>query len=109
MSGAIIDRTPGELNARKPRGDSLSESAVFSISLAGCTATSELLSLVTGERVALVATGVTSAGTNGVLTFSMTKAEMAAIPVGTYRWQTRVSRSANDETTYLDGWFEVTQ
>jgi hypothetical protein len=105
---AIIDRTPGELNAKKPRGNSLSETAVFSISLAGYTATSEVLSLVTGDRVALVAAAVTNSGTNGVVTLSMTKADMAAIPVGTYRWRTKVASSPNDETTYLEGWLEVT-
>jgi len=104
---ATIDRLPGELNASKPRGDSFSESAVFSISLAGFTATSEILSLVTNERVALVPTSVTSAGTSGVLSFAMTKSQMAAIPAGTYRWKTKVGSSPNDATTYLDGWFEV--
>jgi hypothetical protein len=107
MSGAIIDRTPGELNAIKQRGDSLSETAVFSIALAGCTATSEILSLVTNERVALVAASVTSSGTSGVISFSMTKAEVAALPAGTYRWKTKVGSSPNDAVTYLDGWFEV--
>jgi hypothetical protein len=104
-----IDRLPGELNAKKPRGNSLSESAVFSISLAGFTATSELLSLVTGERVSLVASSITNSGTNGVITLSMSKAEMSAIPVGTYRWRTKVGSSPTDETTYLEGWFEVMQ
>jgi hypothetical protein len=104
---ATIDRLPGELNAAKQRGDSLSESAVFSVSLAGYTATSEILSLVTNERVILVSTAVTSAGTNGVLSFSLTKADMASIPAGTYRWRTKVGSSPNDATTYLDGWFEV--
>lgn len=105
---ATIDRLPGELNAKKPRGNSLSEAAVFSISLAGFTATSELLSLVTGERVALVPVVVSSQGTNGVLSMTMTKAEMSAVPVGTYRWRTKVGSSPLDETTYLEGWFEVT-
>ena len=104
---ATIDRLPGELNAKKPRGDSMSESAVFSISLAGTTATSEILSLVTGERVALVSSAIAASGTNGVLSFALTKAEMAAIPVGTYRWRTKVGSSPNDATTYLEGWFEV--
>jgi hypothetical protein len=104
---ATIDRLPGELNAKKPRGDSMSESAVFSISLSGCTATSEILSLVTGERVALVSSAVAASGTNGVLSFALTKSQMAAIPVGTYRWRTKVGSSPNDATTYLDGWFEV--
>lgn len=104
---ATIDRLPGELNASKQRGDSFSESAVFSISLAGCTATSEILSLVTNGRVALVTAAVGSAGTNGVLSFAMTKAEMAAVPSGTYRWRTKVGSSPSNATTYLDGWFEV--
>ena len=104
---ATIDRLPGELNAKRKRGDSLSESAVFSISLAGFTATSELLSLVTGLRVSLVPVVVSASGTNGVLSFSMPKADMAAIPSGTYQWTTRVGSSASNQTTYLDGWFEV--
>lgn len=105
---ATIDRLPGELNAKKKRGDSLAESAVFSISLAGVTATSELLSLVTGQRVALVPTVISASGTCGVMSFGMTKAEMAALPSGTYQWTTRAGSSPNDQTTYLDGWFEVT-
>lgn len=105
---ATIDRLPGELNAKKPRGDSLSESAVFSISLAGHTATSELLSLVTGQRIVVVASAVTNSGTNGVISFSLTKAELASIPAGTYRWRTKVGSSPTNGTTYLDGWFEVT-
>jgi hypothetical protein len=104
---AIIDRLPGELNAKKPRGDSFSESATFSISLAGFTATSEILSLITGDRVALVTSAISSAGTCGVITFGLTKAEMQAIPSGTYCWKTKVGSSASNATTYLEGWFEV--
>ena len=106
---ATIDRLPGELNAKKPRGNSLSESAVFSISLAGQTATSEILSLVTGGLVAVVAASVANSGTTGVITLSMSKAVMSSIPVGSYRWRTKLASGPNDETTYLEGWFEVTQ
>lgn len=105
---ATIDRLPGELNVKRKRGDSLSESAVFSISLAGFTATSELLSLVTGLRVSLVPVVVSASGTNGVLSFAMSKSDMAALPSGSYQWKTRLGSSPSNQTTYLEGWFEVT-
>jgi hypothetical protein len=104
---ATYRKGPGELNWDLKRGDVETVEADFSISLTGYTATAEVLSLVTRERVLSIASSVTAAGTCGVVVMSITAAEMAAIPSGTYLFSMAAAPASGAVRHLLDGWFEV--
>lgn len=103
---ATYRKTPGELNWDLKRGDAVTVEADFNISLAGHTATAEIISLVTGERVAQIASTVTSAGTNGVLVMTIDSPWWNTLPAGTFKFSASAAPASGAVRHLLEGWFE---
>jgi hypothetical protein len=99
------EQTPGTLNLSFNRSDDFSTLIDFSITMTGYTVTASMYSLVSGETVQ--AFTVTAANASaGQYNISLTDAQTAAIPRGTYGW--RMTWVENQATrTALTGFVEV--
>lgn len=101
------EQLPGKLPVAFRRGDTVSTELDFSISLTGCTATAQVVSLVSGGVVTPVTTTVIDAAA-GRVNIGLTRTQTAALAVGTYRWELSAIDSGDAKRTYLLGFVEVT-
>lgn len=105
---STIYSTPGSLNIVMRRGDDFSTSFDFSTTASGVTASSTIVSAVTGATVSQIATSVIDAGA-GQIRISMTPTQSAALATGTYRWQHTWDYDGDSQKTMLIGFVEVVQ
>ena len=80
------DQTPGNLPLSFVRADSFSAMLDFSIDLTGYSFAASLVSVVTGSEVVALTSSVVSAA-EGKVNVSLTAAQTAALPRGTYQWR----------------------
>lgn len=96
---------PGSLGLSLRRGDELSTSIDFNpVTLTGYTVTASINSLITGGVMQPITATITNAAA-GVVNLSMTEAQTAVLPVGTYSWRLEWDNGA--KRTALGGMVEV--
>jgi hypothetical protein len=102
---ASYEQTPGTLGLAFNRGDDFSTLIDFSITMTGYSVTAAIYSLISGDTVQ--AFTVTAANASaGQFNISLTDAQTAAIPRGTYGWR-MVWTENNATRTALTGFVEV--
>jgi formylmethanofuran:tetrahydromethanopterin formyltransferase len=106
MSDAAINNIPGTLNITLKRSDDFSTVFDFSTSAVGVTATSEIVSMVTGATVATVTTTVVSA-TDGTIQITIPPSRSSSLALGTYQWRHLWDYPGDSQRTMLSGILEV--
>ena len=102
---ASYEQTPGTLGLSFNRGDDFSTLIDFSITMTGYTVTAAIYSLISGDTVQAFTVTASNASA-GQFNISLTDAQTAAIPRGTYGW--RMTWTENNATrTALTGFVEV--
>lgn len=101
-----VSNTPGSLNVTLRKASDFSAAINFDITAVGVTATSSILSFVTGEQVGEFATTVLDAAA-GQITISMLPATSATLGAGTYKWQHVWDYAGPSKKTMLTGFVEV--
>jgi hypothetical protein len=102
-----VSNIPGTLNLTVKQGDGFSTALDFDTTMAGVTATTTIVSLVTGSLVDSFTTTVTAA-TAGQATISMTPTQTTALGAGTYFWSHQWANGSGYHRTLLSGVLEVT-
>jgi hypothetical protein len=104
----IYDQRPGRLGLAFRGGDEVSTQIDFDgVSLVGYTVTSSLVSLVTGGVVQPVTTTLSDAAA-GVVNISLTEAQTAALPAGTYGFVLQWNAPGDVLRTVYEDYAEVT-
>jgi hypothetical protein len=106
MTTTSVANDPGTLNITLKKSSDFSAAIDFDITAVGVTATSNILSFVTGESVGSFATTVTDAAA-GQITISMLPTSSASLSVGTYKWQHVWDYVGPSQKTMLTGFVEV--
>jgi hypothetical protein len=102
---ANYEQLPGELNLAFNRGDDFSTLIDFSITMTGYSVTAAIYSLISGDTVQAFTVTASNASA-GQFNISLTDAQTAVIPRGTYGW--RMTWVENNATrTALTGFVEV--
>jgi hypothetical protein len=102
-----FSQQPGSMGLSFRGGDEVSTQVDFDISLSGYTVTSQITSLVTGGPVQAITTTLTNASA-GQVNISLTEAQTAALPAGTYAWEMVWVAPGGVTRTALIGTCEVT-
>jgi hypothetical protein len=105
---------PATLNLAVKAGDELNADLTITVgcsgtaafSLAGYTIDSDLRSLVSGNVVQTVTASITNAPA-GIVNISMTEAETADLPTGSYSWRLRWTTPNDITRTVYAGILEV--
>ena len=102
---ANYEQLPGELNLAFNRGDDFSTLIDFSITMTGYSVTAAIYSLISGDTVQAFTVTASNASA-GQFNISLTDAQTAVIPRGTYGWR-MVWTENNATRTALTGFVEV--
>jgi hypothetical protein len=102
---ASYEQTPGTLNLSFNRSDDFSTLIDFSISMSSHTVTAVIYSLISGDTVQAFTVTASNASA-GQFNISLTDAQTAATPRGTYGWRMTWTES-NATRTALTGFVEV--
>lgn len=100
-----FSQRPGPFNLEFVRGDDFPVTLDFSTSLTGVTLTASITSIVTGSVVLPLTVNVTDAA-NGIASFTITKAQTAALARGTYSWSVTSTQGGITRTPF-QGFVEV--
>lgn len=103
---ATYSQVPGTMNLTFKAGDTFSTLIDFDVTLSGHTASSQVVSLVTGLPVQPLTTSMTDAAA-GRVTISLTATQTISIPPATYGWQMSWVDTAGTKRTALSGVVEV--
>jgi hypothetical protein len=105
---ATFSQLPGTLNLDIVQGDSLSVEVDFDVALVSYTFVASIVSVVSGDEVVPVTTELTSAA-NGIVTLSLTAAQTAALPLGTYAFEMSWTTPAEIVRKVLSGFVNLTR
>jgi hypothetical protein len=104
---ATYTNLPGALNIEVRRGDELGLTPDFNVSLAGYTVSAAVYSIVTGSTAGTMSAALTTDGSDGKVSLSMTEAETSALAQGTYRWALTWTAPGSVARMALTGALEV--
>jgi hypothetical protein len=106
---ATYSQDSGTLHLSLHQGDELGTVIDFTpTNLTGYTVSSSVVSLACNQTVAAITTSIVTP-TAGIVSLSMTEAQTAALPVGSYRWNLYWDAPGSVRRTALGGVFEVKQ
>lgn len=103
---AAYQNVPGSMSLILKAGDDAGTLVDFDVSLDGRSVSSELYSLVTGQKIADIQATIPDSPA-GKVNISLPASQTGSIPPGSYGWRLSWSSSQGGKRTVLEGVAEV--